>query len=161
MSQILKQVERSLNIKPKAKAQEQDGLDGHMSQAIKAAVQPEVAAQVREALRDLPAQVREEVQQTASAQMDLLARKHARTQLEQQAPLGAPLAPLGDRQNVSAATVPDQHLKPAQPQAARPMPIITMSRGADGKIRSASVGRMTFNVERDSAGRAMRLVPED
>lgn len=50
---------------------------------------------------------------------------------------------------------------PPPPMAKPPMPIITMSRGADGRIRSASVGAMTFTVERDGAGHAMRLVPQE
>lgn len=50
---------------------------------------------------------------------------------------------------------------PPPPKARPPMPVVTMTRGADGKIKSASVGNLTFTVERDGAGRAMRLVPEE
>ena len=56
----------------------------------------------------------------------------------------------------------EAHEFPAPPPKAKPpMPVVTMTRGADGKIRSASVGNLTFNVERDGAGRAMRLVPQE
>lgn len=154
MSRLLKQVERSLHVQPKAKAQEQDGLDGHMSQAIKAAVMPEVAAQVREALRDLPAQVRVEVQQTAAAQMDLLARKHARTQAEQRPAVAEHLRDFTDEPLSTTYPAPPPMAKP-------PMPIVTMTRGADGRIKAAHVGRLTLLVERDAAGKAQRLVPQE
>src|SRR3990167_1078417 len=51
---------------------------------------------------------------------------------------------------------------PAPPPKARPpMPVITMSRDAAGRIRSASVGNLTFNVERDGAGKVQRLGPQE
>lgn len=105
----------------------------------------------------LNAALGELIQQAARAGAEEAVRK-------QPAPAPAPKAP--------ASRVPE-HLRdftdeplsdkfpPPPPKARPPMPVVTMTRGADGKIRSASVGNLTFNVERDGAGRAMRLVPED
>lgn len=154
MSRLLRQVERGLNIKPKPKPAEPDGLDGHMAQAIKAAVLPEVAAQVAEQLRDLPAMVREEVQATASAQLDRMARKHARTQMEDRPAVAEHLRDFTDEPLSTTYPAPPPMAKP-------PMPIVTMSRGADGRIKAAHVGHLTLLVERDAAGKAQRLVPQE
>lgn len=155
MSRILNDVKRSLRVQQKAKAQEQDGLDGHMSQAIKAAVMPEVAAQVREALRDLPAQVRVEVQQTAAAQMDLLARKHARTQAEQRPAVAEHLREFTDQPLSSEFPPPAPMAKPVKDLT------VSLQRNEVGRVKSVSIGKTTFTVQRDGEGRVVRMVQED
>lgn len=179
---------RALKV-PKPKPQEPDNLDSHMTQAIKAAVAPEVQAQVREQLDalNLPAQVAQRVQQTATEQLGAMARKHAAAahdevsgmlrKLEAQP---APQAPMADadldiriRRHVSdqlerqrPMVDPGEPMAPVWqpqpvPQAKPAMPIITMTRGADGRIKAAHVGRMTLLVERSADGRAQRLVPQE
>lgn len=158
---------RALNVSAKPKPAEPDGLDGHMAQAIKAAVLPEVAAQVAEQLRDLPAMVAEQVKQTATEQISLQARRHAANAFDDlrreqpQQPPGASSLDTRVQGHPAPQAAADSPMRPQVPQAPRPMPIITMSRGADGRIRSASVGAMTFTVERDSAGKAQRLIPQE
>jgi len=79
--------------------------------------------------------------------------------MEKQRPAHNPRVPAHLREFTDKAEA--HEFPPPPPQARPPMPIVTMTRGADGKIRSASVGNLTFNVERDGAGRAVRLVPQE
>lgn len=50
---------------------------------------------------------------------------------------------------------------PPAPPRAKTMPVVTLSRGADGRIRSASVGDLVFTVQRDAAGRAVGMTPQE
>lgn len=49
---------------------------------------------------------------------------------------------------------------PAPPKAKPPMPAVTLQRDRAGKVVTATVGDMTFTIQRDSTGRAIGMTPQ-
>ena len=77
--------------------------------------------------------------------------------VEKQRPQHNPRVPAHLREftNETADTFP-----PEPPKAKPPMPAVTLQRDRAGKVVTATVGDMTFTIQRDSTGRAIGMTPQ-